>query len=62
MGTIASQGTDVAAPVAGRVIPGFTFVATDGGVRSVRARADGAALSGTLRFSGNLTPLTGRRR
>ena len=41
---------------------GFTFVGGDGGVRSVRARADGAALSGTLRFSGNLTPLTGRRR
>ena len=41
---------------------GFTFVDPDGGVRSVRARIDGAALSGSLRFAGNLTPVTGRRR
>ncbi len=41
---------------------GFTFVDLDGGVRTVRAGVDGAALSGSLRFSGNLTPLTGRRR
>jgi len=41
---------------------GFTFVALDGGVRSVRARIDGAVLSGTLHFAGNLTPIAGRRR
>ena len=41
---------------------GFTFVDLDGGVRSVRARVDGAALSGSLQFSGNLTPIAGRRR
>lgn len=41
---------------------GFTFVHPDGGVRSVRARIDGETLTGTLRFSGNLTPVTGRRR
>jgi len=41
---------------------GFTFVDLDGGVRTVRASIDGAALSGSLRFSGNLTPITGRRR
>jgi len=41
---------------------GFTFVALDGGVRSVRARIDGAVLSGTLYFAGNLTPIAGRRR
>ena len=41
---------------------GFTFVDLDGGVRSVRARIDGGSLSGSLRFAGNLTPVTGRRR
>jgi len=41
---------------------GFTFVGRDGGVRSMRARVDGATLSGTLRFSGNLTRITGQRR
>ncbi|MEO8304902.1 MAG: class I SAM-dependent methyltransferase [Betaproteobacteria bacterium] len=41
---------------------GFTFVAPDGGIRSVRARIDGATLSGSLQFSGNLTPITGHRR
>jgi hypothetical protein len=41
---------------------GFTFVDLDGGVRTVRASIDGAVLSGSLRFSGNLTPITGRRR
>ena len=41
---------------------GFTFVAPDGGVRSVRARVDGAMLSGSLRFAGNVTPVSGRRR
>jgi hypothetical protein len=41
---------------------GFTFVGADGGVRSVRARIDGAALSGALRFSGNLSRITGQRK
>ena len=41
---------------------GFTFVAADGGVRSLRARVSGDVMSGTLRFSGHLTPITGRRR
>jgi len=40
---------------------GFTFVDTDGGVRSVRARIDGDAFSGSLQFSGHLTPIAGRR-
>ena len=43
-------------------ILGFTFVHHDGGVRSVRARVDGGSLSGSLRFAGTLTTLTGRRR
>ena len=41
---------------------GFTFVDLDGGVRSVRASVAGAVLSGSLRFAGNLTEITGRRR
>ncbi len=41
---------------------GFTFVDLDGGVKSVRARVDGPALAGSLQFSGNLTPIDGRRR
>jgi SAM-dependent methyltransferase len=40
---------------------GFTFVGTDGGVRSVRARVAGGAFSGSLQFSGHLTPIAGRR-
>jgi SAM-dependent methyltransferase len=40
---------------------GFTFVDLDGGVRSVRARIAGSTLSGSLRFAGNLTAVTGRR-
>ncbi len=40
---------------------GFTFVAPDGGVRSVRVRVDGDNLSGSLQFSGHLTPVAGRR-
>lgn len=41
---------------------GFTFVHHDRGIRSVRARVDGDTLVGSLRFAGNLTPVTGRRR
>ena len=40
---------------------GFTFVDTDGGVRSVRARIEGDGFSGSLQFSGHLTPIAGRR-
>ena len=41
---------------------GLTFVDKDGGVRSVRVAVDGATMSGSLHFSGNPTPITGRRR
>ena len=41
---------------------GFWEGDLDGGVRTVRASIDGAAVSGSLRLSGNLTPITGRRR
>jgi SAM-dependent methyltransferase len=40
---------------------GFTFVHHDGGIRSVRAQVSGDALSGSLRFAGNLTPVSGQR-
>jgi SAM-dependent methyltransferase len=40
---------------------GFTFVDTDGAVRSARAQIDGNALSGQLRFPGNVTRISGRR-
>ena len=40
---------------------GFTFVDTDGAIRSARAQVDGNVLSGQLRFAGNLTPLSGQR-
>lgn len=40
---------------------GFTFVDTDGAIRSVRAQADGDRMLGQLRFVGNITLLTGRR-
>ena len=43
-------------------ILGFTYVDLDGGVRSVRARIAGDTLSGSLRFAGSLTPLTGHKR
>jgi len=43
-------------------IIGFTFVHHDGGTRSVRARVEENTLSGSVRFAGTLTPLTGRRR
>jgi SAM-dependent methyltransferase len=40
---------------------GFTFVGSDGGVRSVRVRVEGNAFSGSSQFSGHLTPIAGRR-
>ena len=63
-GTLTQRGKTQ--PVLGAYVDGdtlgFTFVDQDGGVRNVRARIDGATLSGSLRFAGSLTPLTGRRR
>lgn len=63
-GTLTLRGK--AQPVLGAYVDGdylgFTFVDLDGGVRSVRARADGVTFSGSLRFAGTLTPIVGRRR
>jgi SAM-dependent methyltransferase len=63
-GTLTMRGK--AQPLLGAYVQGetlgFTFVDLDGGVRAVRASVIGAALSGSLRFSGNLTPITGRQR
>ena len=63
-GTLTLRGK--AQPVLGAYVEGevlgFTFVDLDGGVRSVRARIDGGKLSGSLRFAGTLTPVTGARR
>ena len=63
-GTLTLRGKSVqpllGAYVEGDVL-GFTFVDLDGGVRSVRVRVDGKTLAGSLRFAGNLTPVTGWR-
>jgi SAM-dependent methyltransferase len=62
-GTLTIRGATqplLGAYVRGAIL-GFTFVAPDGGVRSVRARVDGGAFAGSLQFSGNLTPIAGRR-
>jgi SAM-dependent methyltransferase len=63
-GTLSRRGK--AQPLLGAYVEGetlgFTFVDLDGGVRSVRARIDGAVLSGSLRFAGNVSAVTGRRR
>jgi hypothetical protein len=42
-------------------VVGFTFVDTDGAVRSVRATASGERLAGQLRFVGNVSLLDGRK-
>ncbi len=42
-------------------ILGFTYVDSDGGMRSARVQVDKDSLRGHLRFAGNLTPLTGKR-
>ena len=63
-GTLATRGRTqplLGAYVQGDML-GFTFVHHDGGVRSVRARVDGNMFTGSLRFAGTLTSLTGRRR
>jgi len=63
-GTLTIRGK--AQPLLGAYVEGeylgFTFVDLDGGVRSVRARIDGEALAGSLRFAGTLTAVSGRRR
>jgi SAM-dependent methyltransferase len=63
-GTLTIRGN--AQPLLGPYVQGgnlgFTFVDLDGGVRSVRASVEGAALSGSLTFSGNRTPIAGQRR
>ena len=63
-GTLATRGRTQ--PLLGAYVQedmlGFTFVHHDGGVRSVRARVDGNMFTGSLRFAGTLTSLTGRRR
>jgi len=41
---------------------GFTFVDFDDSVRSVRAEVNGDRMTGSLRFAGNDTPLTGVRK
>jgi len=62
-GTLTIRGA--AQPLLGAYVHGallgFTFVALDGGVRSVRVRVDGGAFSGSLQFSGHLTPIAGAR-
>ena len=40
---------------------GFTFVDSDGAIRSVRAQLNDGRLLGQLRFVGNITLLTGRK-
>ena len=42
-------------------IMGFTFVDSDGGLRSVRAQIEGDRIAGQLRFVGNITLLSGRK-
>ena len=42
-------------------ILGFTFVDTDGGIRSVRAQVDGDRIGGQLRFVDNISLLSGRK-
>jgi SAM-dependent methyltransferase len=42
-------------------IVGFTFVDSDGGIRSMRAQIDGERMAGQLRFVGNITLLSGRK-
>jgi SAM-dependent methyltransferase len=62
-GQITIRGTT--SPLLGTFVDGstvgFTFVAPDGAVQSVRAQTDGKTLTGTLRFVDNLTPIKGQR-
>ena len=62
-GTLTLRGK--AQPLLGAFVSGatlgFTFVDTDGAIRSARAQVDGNALEGQLRFPGNVTKIAGRR-
>jgi SAM-dependent methyltransferase len=62
-GTITIRGK--AQPILGAYVSGpimgFTFVDSDGGIRSVRAQIDGDRIAGQLRFVGNITLLSGRK-
>ena len=62
-GTVTIRGETQ--PLLGAIVRGatlsFTFVAPDGGVRSVRARVDGDVFDGSLQFAGRLTPVRGQR-
>ena len=40
---------------------GFTYVDTDGGIRSARLQVEGRSMRGQLRFAGTLSPITGTR-
>ncbi|MFO1323926.1 MAG: methyltransferase domain-containing protein [Burkholderiales bacterium] len=63
-GTITLKGK--AQPLLGAYVDGtalgFTFVDTDGAVRTVRVEVAGDRAAGQLRFAGNVTPVTGRRK
>jgi SAM-dependent methyltransferase len=62
-GTITIRGKTqpiLGAFVNGPVV-GFTFVDSDGGIRSMRAQIDGERMAGQLRFVGNITLLSGRK-
>jgi SAM-dependent methyltransferase len=62
-GTLTLRGK--AQPLLGAYVSGaalgFTFVDTDGAIRSARAQVDGNTLAGQLRFAGNLTSLFGKK-
>jgi hypothetical protein len=62
-GTIVIAGK--AQPLLGAFVQGptlgFTFVASDSGVRSARLRVDEARASGTMRFVEYVTPITASR-
>jgi len=53
-------------PLLGAYVSGndlaFTFIDPDHGLRNVRATVDGKKLSGSLRFAGHLSSITGERR
>lgn len=63
-GTITMRGKQQ--PLLGAYVQGeyagFTFVHSDGGVRSVRVKISGHAFEGSMRFAGNFSPVTGQRR
>jgi hypothetical protein len=60
-GTITIRGKT--SPILGAYVQGpnvgFTFVDSDGAVRSVRAEVNGGDFKGNARFAGTLVPVTG---